>query len=168
MKNSSHVTRCALLFALCAVLNFAESGVVLIPAFPGVKAGLANVPIMFALFSLGFPTSITLAVAKGIFSLVTRGASAGILSLAGGVLSLFVMYILHKALKDKISTAVVSILGAVTHNLAQLGAISLLWGSKAVWSMSPILIVSGVVFGTVNALLLKVALPYLSKIGGAR
>ncbi len=165
MKKHNKLTRTALLFALCIVLNFAESWIILLPAFPGVKAGLSNIPVMFALFCAGFPTALGLAVAKGIFTLAVRGVSAGILSLAGGTLSVIVMWVLRKIFERNMSMGTLSISGAVIHNLAQLLAISFLWKTLAVWSMSPILIISGIVFGALNALLLKFTLPHLSKIG---
>ncbi len=168
MKRSLSLTRGAMLFALCIVLNFIEGLAVIAPSFPGVKAGLSNIPVMFALFSLGLPDAISLAVAKGIFSLITRGVSAGILSLSGGVFSILIMCLIKKLFKNRVSLTVLSISGAVTHNIAQISAVSLLWKSMSVFSLSPVLIVSGVVFGTVNALLLKFTLPYLKKIGGKK
>ena len=167
MKKNS-LTRTALLFALSIVLSFLESLVVVLPLFPGVKLGLSNVPVMFSLFSISFPLALSLAVAKGIFSLITRGVTAGLLSLFGGVLSVLVMCVLKKLFKDKISLVTTSISGAVTHNTAQLIIVYFLWKTSAVFSLLPILIVSGVVFGSVNAVLLKITLPYLNKTGGIR
>ena len=167
MKKHYNLTRTALLFALCIVLSVAES--LLIPlsaaSAPGIKVGLSNVPVMFALFCMGFPTALGLSVAKGVFALASRGVSAGLLSLTGGVLSTLIMYILKRVFKKKISLTLISVFGAIVHNAGQLLAASLLWRTLAVWSISPILIISGIVFGTVNALLVKLTLPYLSRLG---
>ena len=113
----------------------------------------------------GFPTALGLSVAKGVFALASRGVSAGLLSLTGGVLSTLIMYILKRVFKKKISLTLISVFGAIVHNAGQLLAASLLWRTLAVWSISPILIISGIVFGTVNALLVKLTLPYLSRLG---
>jgi heptaprenyl diphosphate synthase len=123
---------------------------------------------MFSLFSISLPFALSLAIAKGLFSFITRGIVAGILSFFGGVVSIIVMYVLKRLFGDKISLAITSISGAVSHNAAQLVAVSILWKSPFVFSLLPILIVSGVVFGAVNAILLKTVLPYLKKTGGAK
>ena len=54
MKKSRKVTVLALCASLAMVLSYVES---LFPAFvavPGVKLGLANIAVVFALYSLGF------------------------------------------------------------------------------------------------------------------
>lgn len=164
MKNTVKISRLALMFALSLLLNFVESLIPLSLAFPGIKAGLSNIPVMFLLTAVSFPSALTLALLKGVFVLFTRGAVAGALSLTGGVFSIIVMWILKTLFKDKLSYASLSISGAVCHNAAQLLTAFLIWKTLTVWSISPILIVSGVVFGIINATLLKITLPALSKI----
>lgn len=51
---------------------------------PGVKPGLANIVVMYALFFLGRGQALTLVLLKSFFAMLTRGPSAGALSLAGG------------------------------------------------------------------------------------
>ncbi len=162
------LARISLLFALCVILNFLESTYVLFPLYPGVKLGLSNVVIMFALFLMNFKTALSLAFAKALLSFITRGFSAAVLSLSGGILSVLSMFILYKLFKDRISLLALSVTGAVLHNVAQLLAVSVMWQSSAVFSLSPILTVSGVVFGILNALLLHVTLPYLKRLGGEK
>lgn len=73
------------LFALAAVLSLFEgalAGAMGLP--PGVKPGLANTVVMFALLFLGLPPAACLAVLKALLALLTRGAVAGALSLCGG------------------------------------------------------------------------------------
>lgn len=164
MKKTLKLTRLSLMLALCILLNFIESFFPISSAFPGVKAGLSNIPVMFMLIFVSFPNALTLVLLKGLFVLLSRGVSAGLLSLAGGFLSITVMWGLKKLFKDKLSFTTLSVSGAVCHNAAQLFITSLMWKTLAVWSISPILIVSGVVFGVINALLLKTAVPYLEKI----
>jgi len=168
MKSVSSLTRIALLFALCIILNFLESTYVLFPLYPGVKLGLSNVAVMYALFLMNFRVALSLSVAKALFSFITRGFSAGVLSLAGGFVSILAMLVLYKVFKDKISLLTLSVTGGVLHNLAQLTSVSLMWQTSAVFSLSPILIISGTVFGILNALLLRTTLPYLKRLGGAK
>ena len=52
-KASRELTRFALLIALAMVLSWLESLVPLSLAVPGVKLGLANLVVIFALYRLG-------------------------------------------------------------------------------------------------------------------
>ena len=167
MKTNT-LARLSLLFALCIILNFLESTYVLFPLYPGVKLGLSNVAVMFALFLISFKTAVSLAFAKALFSFLTRGFSAAVLSLSGGILSVLSMFILYKLFKDRISLLALSVTGAVLHNVAQLISVSIMWQTTAVFSLSPILIISGMLFGILNALLLRVTLPYLKRLGGKK
>ncbi|MEG2672808.1 MAG: Gx transporter family protein, partial [Ruthenibacterium sp.] len=89
--NTRRTALLGMLFALAMVLSFLEGSLVpLLGLPPGVKLGLANVVVMYALFFLGKADAGMLVVLKSAFSFFTRGASAGALSLAGGVLSLLV------------------------------------------------------------------------------
>ena len=166
MKKTSRIARLSLVFALSLILNLLESFITVFAAFPGVKPGLSNLPVMFCLICENFSVSVTLTVAKALFVFLTRGFSASVLSLAGGILSAASMALLLKLSKRKISLTAVSITGGVIHNAAQLAVCALLWGTVNVFLLSPILIMSGVVFGLVNAVLLKNTLPYLKRIGG--
>ena len=81
-----------MLFALAMVLAWLES--LLAPVLglpPGVKPGLANVVVMYALFFASPWQALLLVLLKAGFGLLTRGGVAGLLSLAGGLLSLGVM-----------------------------------------------------------------------------
>ena len=85
------------LFALAAVLSLFEgalAGAMGLP--PGVKPGLANTVVMFALLFLGLPPAACLAVLKALLALLTRGAVAGALSLCGGLFSVGVMWLLRR------------------------------------------------------------------------
>lgn len=99
-KEKGAARRAALLgvlFALAAVLSLFEGA--LAPALglpPGVKPGLANTVVMFALLFLGLPQAACLAVLKALLALLARGAVAGALSLCGGLFSVGVMWLLHR------------------------------------------------------------------------
>lgn len=105
------------LVALALILSFVES---LLPVFfpvPGMKLGLANIAILFALYTLGIRASITINFIR-IFlaALLFAGPVSIIYSLAGGALSLLIMILL----KRRFSLVVVSIAGGVCHNLGQI------------------------------------------------
>ena len=95
MRNNKtrQVALSGLLFALAMALSFMESAITpLLGLIPGVKIGLANIVVMYALFFMGFPQALTLTVLKAFFVALTRGVTAGLLSLSGGLVSVLVMF----------------------------------------------------------------------------
>ncbi len=167
MRNTSKVRRIAgtgLLFALALVMQFVESLVPSpFPMVPGIKLGLSNIVTMFCLFSMGVREALLIAVLKGLFAFMTRGPAAGILSLAGGLLSVLLMTAVQKLGQ---SGGITSITGAVGHNLGQLAAECVMLKSAAALYYGPLLIISGVVMGTVTAYVLHILKPYLEKLRG--
>lgn len=153
------------LFALAMVLSFLESFLTpLLGLPPGVKIGLANVVIVFCLYGLGARYAMALAVLKALFSLATRGVTAGLLSLCGGLLSLLAMALLIKLLGREHKLPV-SVCGAIFHNMGQLAGIWLVFaGQVAVLYYFPVLLLSGIGMGVLNWLLVKCVMPYLEKI----
>lgn len=156
-----------MLLCLAIVLSFVEGMIPPLPALPpGVKLGLSNIVVIYCLFFLNGKSACGVAVLKSLFVLLIRGVSAGFLSLCGGLLSVIVMLIAIRP--KKLSYLILSILGAVSHNVGQIAAASILFKSATVFYYLPILIVSGVLMGSVTAALMKVLLPALKRISGRR
>ncbi len=161
MNRTKYITYMAMLLTLTIVLSIFESMLPSFTAIPGVKLGLANIVVMFTLFFIGRKYAFALNIAKGIFVLITRGAVAGILSLCGGMLSILVIIFLHSIFKERISYLLLSISGAIAHNIGQIMAVSVMLNAYA-YMYLPVLIVSGVVMGSITGILLKTLLPVLS------
>lgn len=155
----------SLIFATAIVLSIIENSLPpIVVAVPGVKFGLSNIAVMYALFFLGKKQAYTIAILKGFFTFATRGAVAGLLSLSGGVLSLTIMVILIFIFKEKITYLVISIFGAVFHNVGQFIVISILYIGMNMWAYFPVLLVSGVIAGIVTSTLLKFILPAFKRL----
>ena len=132
-EKTRRVALMGLLFALSVVLSFLEGTLTpLLGLPPGVKLGLANVVVMYALFFLGRGSAFTLVLLKSFFVLLTRGAMAGALSLGGGLLSLGVMAVLC-LFRSRPSVFILSVCGAITHNFGQLLVINLLMTGVVLW-----------------------------------
>lgn len=154
-----------MLFALAIVLGIVEGLIApLLGLPPGVKPGLANIVVMYALFFLGKRQAVLLVLLKALFALLTRGASAGALSLAGGLLSFAAMCLLL-LLPDRPSFLILSIAGAICHNLGQLLMASLWLQTAFSLAYAPVLIISGIGMGAITALSLRVLLPALERAG---
>jgi heptaprenyl diphosphate synthase len=155
----------ALIFATAIVLSIVENMLPpIVVAVPGVKFGLSNIAVMYALFFLGKRQAYTIAILKGFFAFITRGAIAGLLSLVGGLLSITVMLVLLVVFKDKISYLVTSISGAISHNIGQFIVIALLYVGTNMLAYLPVLLVSGVIAGIVTSTLLKIILPAFKRL----
>lgn len=156
----------AMLFAIAIVLSLVEGTLpALIPTVPGVRFGLSNIAVMYALFFLRKREAFAIAVLKAIFTVVTRGLIAGLLSFSGGMLSLVIMIVLMSVFKENISYTMLSISGAISHNIGQLSVVAAVYTSLYTFAYLPVLLISGVLAGIVTATLLRVAIPALERIG---
>ncbi len=155
----------AMIFAVALVLSLVENMLPPLPiAVPGVKFGLSNIAVMYALFFLGSKQAYLIAVLKGGFVFITRGIIAGALSLSGGILSITMMLLLLLVFRQKISYLSISIFGAVFHNIGQFLVIILLYTGMNILPYLPVLLISGVIAGIVTSTLLRFILPALKRL----
>lgn len=154
------LTLIGLLFALAIALSYLES-LIPMPGIPGIKLGLSNIVTMFCVFSMGGVASIVLVLLKAGFALLTRGVTAATLSAAGGLCAVLIMVLLYKL---HISKGMVSVAGAVTHNLGQLAMATFLLGTPVALYYLPILVISGIAMGIITAVILKYLLPVLQRL----
>ena len=167
MQNSKakEVALGGVLFALALALSFLESLITpLLGLMPGIKLGLSNVVVMYALFFMGGRQAYALCLLKAFFVLLTRGVVAGFLSLCGGLLSLTVMLLLCR-LPIPVTDYILSVCGSVFHNLGQLIAASFVLKNVFTLAYAPILLVSGLVMGALTARGLAAILPALRRLG---
>ena len=138
---TSRITLMALLTAAAMILSYVES-LLPSPGIPGVKLGLANIAVIFALYRLGWKEAAAISLVRvGMVSLLFGSVGALFYSLAGAVLSLGVMTLLRKL--DVFSPVGVSVAGGVSHNAGQiLMAMVLLETERLIWYL-PVLILTG-------------------------
>ena len=148
--DAKKVAQYGLITALALVLSWAES---LLPPLgaPGVKLGLPNLAIVFALYRLGWRDACIISLVRVflVFLLFGNGAALAY-SVAGAALSLSLMGLLKKT--GKFSSVGVSVAGGVAHNAGQiLVAMALLETSRLAWYL-PVLWVSGTIAGVLVGL----------------
>lgn len=164
-RQAKKVAWTGMMLALCLVLSYLESMLSpLLGLAPGIKLGLANIVVMYAILCLDTKQAFVLVLLKSFFGLITRGAVAGMVSLGGGLVSLLVMVLLLKASKP--THFILSASGAIAHNIGQLMVASVVLGSGLAMGYAPVLMVAGLIVGGVNSLLLDAVLPSLQKISG--
>ena len=147
-----------LLIALALVLSYLESLVPLSFAVPGIKMGLPNIVVVFALYRLRWRDAAVISLVRVLLVSVLFGNVFSLAySAAGAALSLLVM--LGMKATGKFSETGVSVAGAVAHNAGQiLVAVFVLETGRLVYYL-PVLCISGTVagicIGLVSALLVK-------------
>lgn len=154
----------ALLLAIMLALSYFES---FLPSIAGplpLRYGLANIPVMWAILQGNPLLALMLNLAKALLALMGRGGLNFLLSLAGGILSLCVMHAANRISQQRVSLVLVSCLGAVSHNLAQLGVLLIFFpqvGTGISYTLFPWLIILGIISGVLTAGILHVLGPYL-------
>ena len=148
------VTVMAMCIALAMILSYLES-LIPSPGIPGVKLGLANLAVIFALYRLGWKEAVGVSLLRVLLVSLLFGHVASLMySAAGAALSLLGMILLRRF--DKLSCVFVSVSGGVLHNLGQILMAWALMGRNVVYYL-PVLILSGtvagVVIGVISALL---------------
>lgn len=155
----------AILCALALSLSFLESLIPPLPLFPpGAKPGFSNIITMFAAGSLGLPTAAAIALVKGLFAFVTRGVTAGIMSLSGGLLSAIAMFLLMRYAKKILGMVGISVICAVAHNMGQLAAAVFITGTADVINYAPALAFFGIITGALTGVILGSVMPALEKL----
>ncbi|MEG0770681.1 MAG: Gx transporter family protein [Clostridia bacterium] len=150
------ITLTAVLFAITLVLSLVENMLPpVIIGVPGLRLGLSNIIVMFCIFYLDSTLAIFIAVLKSFFVFLMRGFVAAVLSLCGGVVSAVLMIILIAIFKDKISIFLLSVLGAITHNFFQIVAIMIIMQNFYFIFYTPVLVIFGIVSGTITATILN-------------
>ena len=150
------ITVMAMCIALAMILSYVESQIPS-PGIPGVKLGLANLAVIFALYKLGWKEAVGVSLLRVLLVSLLFGHAASLMySAAGAVLSLLGMILLRRV--DKLSCVFVSVSGGVLHNVGQILMAWALMGRNVVYYL-PVLILSGtvagVVIGVVSALLVR-------------
>ena len=124
-KRSNHagvysISLCALLLSMMLIVGYVESMIPLNVGIPGIKLGMSNSVLIFAVYMLDIPTAFMLMSLKVLLSgILFAGPTTMMYGFAGGVLSLLCMALLSRI--KGLSIPVVSIVGGVMHNVGQIG-----------------------------------------------
>ncbi len=154
-----------LLFALAMALSFIEGTLVIPGLLPGMKLGLANIVVMYALFFMGPKQALVLDILKALFVFLMSGWTAGFLSLCGGLLSLLVMWLLYYHFPVRPTWYILSVCGALAHNIGQLLGASVILSTAVSLYYAPVMLVLGLAMGALTSVTLRAILPALGRLG---
>lgn len=145
-QSAKKIAEYGLLIALAMVLSYVEALIPFSVAVPGVKLGLANMVVVFALYRLGKTEAFIISILRVLLVTFMFGnAFALFYSLSGALLSFAVMLLLLKT--GRFSTVGVGIGGGVSHNIGQILCAMLLLGTKQLAYYLPVLLISGTIAG---------------------
>ena len=149
MKNKSTAKKTALwgvLVALGLVFGYVEHLVPLPVGIYGIKLGLSNLVTLIALYVLGSHAAIYINLIRIFLSSLLFGNSVSLAySLAGGLFAVMIMIIAKKFWN--FGTVGVSVLGGLTHNLAQLVVAIFMVDSLKIAFYLPVLLTAGALTG---------------------
>ncbi len=141
------LTTDAMLTALGLGIWFLEAQLPPLVPIPGVKLGLSNIVILFALFRLGPADAAAVLLTRVLLASLFGGQAVSLLfSLCGGLLAFLVMWPVRRIVTNR-QIWVAGILGALAHNTGQILAARFLIGQDAIFAYVPVLIVSAILTG---------------------
>ena len=159
MKKNKKLTTLSMLTASCLMLSFIEYLLPpLFPSVPGIKMGLANIVIIFALYTYSIKEAALISFVRITLScLLFGGFMTFAYSVAGAFLSLLFMTVFKKT--NLFSTIGISVLGGVMHNAGQIIVAMILMHTKQIGYYMIVLsvtgIISGILVGIAGAILTK-------------
>lgn len=147
------ITLIGIFTALSLIIFMVEAQFPVMP-IGGMKLGLANIVTMAAMLFVGRKEAglvllLRIVLAAGLYGTVVSFA----FSLTGGILAYLAMYIAVSRVGEN-QLWVTSVFGGFFHNIGQLCA-AVISGTWAVFSLLPYLIISGILTGTLNGLILQ-------------
>ena len=143
---TSKLSLLALSASLAMILSFVESQIPAMVAIPGVKVGLANIVVVFALYKLGWKEAVVISLTRVFLVGLLFGNGISILySITGATVSFAAMVLLKQA--KVFSTMAVSVAGGVLHNLGQIAMACVIMGTDVLRYYAPFLILSGTLAG---------------------
>lgn len=143
MKKIAYI---GVLASLACICSYIETLIPLPISIPGVKLGLANIVVLFALFKMDVLSAGAISFVRIMITGFLFGNPGSMAySLGGAVLSIVVMYLISK----KLHIITVSIVGSVMHIIGQLVVAGAMVGYAFVLSYLPWLMLSAIITGAI-------------------
>lgn len=158
------VTTIGILTSISVVISIIESYFDFIGnIIPGLKLGLANIVILYALYKYNFKTAIGISLMRVfIVALIRTGFSINFFfSLVGAIFSIIAMWLVKKT---KLSVIGVSIIGSICHSIGQVLVGIIILDNYNVLYYLPYLLLFSVPTGILIGIMTKKLLKYTEKI----
>ena len=147
------------LLCLCLAINALESILMhpLVIPFPGVKLGLSNIVILYAISTNEKTLPWILTISKTVFGALLFGSPLTFFfSICGGLFSVSLMLLSKPLINQKFSFFSISIIGSLGFQIGQSLATYLIYGTPVLYYIPILLffgILSGALLGTIQNIL---------------
>lgn len=146
------LAKMGLFTALAMIFGYVEALIPIPIGIPGVKLGLANVVVVFSLYTMDAKEAFFIDVGRILLIGFTFGNLSMLLySLAGGILSFLVMALAKRT--KRFSVYGVSVLGGVFHNIGQLVMAMAVLETVSLVYYGPVLLLAGLITGLLIGIL---------------
>ncbi len=150
-RPARRVALCGLMTALMLALGWVEHWIPLNAAIPGIKLGLSNGVLIFAVYLLNVPTAYMLMALKVMLSAaLLTGFGALPYALTGGLLSLTVMVLLRRV--KGLTPVTVSMVGGAAHNIGQVAMAMLVTRTPGLVGYMGVLMLVGLACGALTGI----------------
>lgn len=140
------MTTLALTISFALILSYIESRIPPLVAIPGIKVGLANIAVIFALYKFGAKEAVIVSIIRVLLVSMLFGSPVSMIySLVGAILSLGTMILLKRF--TPLREVSISVCGGVVHNIGQIAAASFLLSTNIFIYYLPFLLLSGTIAG---------------------
>lgn len=160
--DTKKIAKLSMLLSISVVLGLIES---FIPIFngiaPGVKLGLANIVIVFAIYELSFKDALYISILRVFLIGILRTGLFSItffFSLVGALLSIIAMYLVKKI--SNMSVVGVSVCGSIFHSIGQIIVAIIFLSNVNIIYYLPILLISSVITGIVVGIISDKVIKY--------
>ena len=149
---AKRLARDALLLSAALILSYLESFIPMPKAIPGMKLGLANIAVILCGYLVSLADAGAVSALRIIISSLLFGSTASLwFSLAGGFMAFVTLALLLAAPARKaVSPVGVSVACAAAHNIGQISAACVIFGSTGIFRYLPLLLIFAVLFGLVT------------------
>lgn len=163
-KKTRRVALSGMLVALMLIMGYVESLVPLTTGVPGIKPGLSNGVLIFAVYMLDVPLTYCLMILKVLLTgLMFGGISAMLYSFAGGLLSLTAMCLLKMI--PGIRPEIVGMAGGMLHNVGQTVLAMVILHTYSLIGYLGVLIPVGIACGLLTGFLARLVMRHLKSSG---
>jgi len=151
-KRTKRIAIDGMLCAIAIIFGYIETVIPINFGVPGIKLGLANVVILFAITTYRPVDAIMISIIRVmVVGFLFGNLNSIIFSLAGAIGSLCIMWFINKF--QNVHIIIVSLFGAVFHIVGQLG-IGIMWYPiKVLMYYGLFLLVAAVVTGIINGMI---------------
>ena len=147
MMKTQKLVKLSLLVAISLVIFVIETRIPNLIPIPGVKLGLANIVTVWSVYNCKAHETAMLLLTRIVLGAIFCGTALSFIYSFCGAAACFIVCIAIKRLIPRDKMWLMSVVGAIFHNLGQITAATIVMRTTAVLVYLPILMVSGIIAG---------------------